>query len=368
MIFFLAFSVIYVGFLCWCRWHWGHISQVNTDTPPVQFSVIIPVRNEEKNIQSLLEDLKNQDYPLDLFEVLVVNDQSQDDTGPIVSQFIDDHHLDWKLLTVDGKTHGGKKRAISLGVQHARFEHILTSDGDCHVNRRWLKSFSDAYQVNDMMMITGPVQMKGDSLFTRLQAAEFAGLIGIGAATLHSANPTMCNGANLSYKREVFFEVGGYSGNESIPSGDDEFLLQKIFNRYPEKVRFLKNSDAIVSTGAKETLTELSNQRIRWSSKWRFHKSWFIKLMALMLFANYLSMFVALLEVTQSSQWIIWSVIMLTRWLGLLYFSYPVIQFFRIRGVVWLSFLIEIIYPFFVIFLGIASIFGKYSWKGRYYS
>lgn len=369
MIIFIAFSVIYIGFLLWIRWHWTKIKVLQaTEDTDISFSVLIPIRNESENIINLLSDLKRQEYPKEQFEVIIIDDQSSDDSHQKVSDFIRSNDVDWKLISVNENDGSGKKYAITSGVSVAKNDYIITVDGDCSVGRKWLAAYATQYALHQSKMVTGPVNMRGYGLFQRLQGLEFSGLIGIGAATLRSGNPTMCNGANLSYHKATFDEVHGYQGNENIPSGDDEFLLQKIYKRYPDRVSFLKSSDAIVDTQAKMTFLDLLSQRIRWSSKWRFHKSFFIKLMAMMGFLNYLSLFMSILEMTQNNQWVFLSIVLCLRWVALFYFSYPIAQFFSKKDVLWMSLMIEIIYPFFVIFLGIASIFGKYSWKGRHYS
>ena len=368
MIVFVAFSSVYVIFLVWCRWHWDKTKMVESTTEIIRFSILVPVRNEQEKILTLLESIRNQDYPKDTYEVIVINDQSEDETESVVRSFLEEHTLKWKLVSVDGGEKGGKKNAITLGVKEASHEYIITTDGDCYFNQHWLNSYASIYQQYKAVMVTAPVKMKSSSLFTAMQSLEFGCLIGVGAATLKSGNPTMCNGANLSYKKSVFQEVNGYQGNDNIPSGDDEFLLQKIYRKYSDRVYFLKSSDAIAYTDAKQSFGELLNQRIRWSSKWRFHKSIFIKLMAMLVFLNYLALFVAGIESFAGGYSLVFLGVVLIRWISLLYFSYPLAQFFKISNVVWISLLLEIIYPFFVFFLGIASIFGKYSWKGRYYS
>ena len=368
MIIFIAFSVLYILFLLWSRWHWMRIQTPQKSVQEVRFSIIVPIRNEQENIEGLLQSLLAQDYPKVEYEVIIINDQSEDDTHEVVNRFIQNNGLNWILHNVPSEESGGKKNAITKGVELAQFEYIVTTDGDCVVEPGWLNAYAAAYCKSEKVMVSAPVKMKGFNWFTRLQSIEFGGLIGIGAATLQSGNPTMCNGANLSYKKSVFEEVEGYKGNDNIPSGDDEFLLQKVFKKYPNAVSFLKVPEAIVQTDAKASLMELVNQRVRWSSKWKFHKSMFIKLMAMFIFMNYLSLIVGGLESFSDQALLPFIGVLFIRWLALLYFSYPLAQFFRISGVVWLSLLLEIIYPFFVIFLGIASIFAKYSWKGRYYS
>ena len=92
-------------------------------------------------------------------------------------------------------------------------------------------------------------------------------LQGITGASVFKKVHAMCNGANLAYQKDVFFEVGGFEGIDQVASGDDMLLMHKIQTRYPNEIMFLKSKDVIVTTRAAESLKEFINQRIRWASK-----------------------------------------------------------------------------------------------------
>lgn len=370
MIFFVAFSLLYIIFLLWARYMWNRIPEAPKAVVEnhATFSVIIPVRNESNNIEQLLQDINMQGYPQDRFEVVVVDDHSDDGTFALAKDFLEGTTLQYRMISLTEFGVKGKKNAITEAVRSSTMQYILTVDGDCRVGTGWIAAYNKCYQQNELVMITGPVKMESNDFFTRLQACEFSGLIMIGASSLQSGNPGMCNGANLSYQREAFSAVGGYLGNENVPSGDDEFLLQKIFRAFGDRAAFLKNEDAIVSTCAKQSFGALLNQRIRWSSKWKFHKSVYIKTLALLIFLSYVALFAGLVDSVVNQNFVVFSGMMFIRWIALWYFSIPVTQFLGIRRVLGVTLVIEIIYPFFVTFLGIASIFGKYTWKGRYYS
>ena len=109
--------------------------------------------------------------------------------------------------------------------------------------------------------------MKKKSLFERMQTLEFGYLIGVGAAFIGNGRASTCNGANLAYRKDIFYEVGGFKGIDDLASGDDELLLQKVSARYPGKIGFLKRYEAVVFTHAKPNLKEFMRQRKRWASK-----------------------------------------------------------------------------------------------------
>ncbi|WP_246229550.1 glycosyltransferase family 2 protein [Mucilaginibacter humi] len=100
-----------------------------------------------------------------------------------------------------------------------------------------------------------------------MQTLEFSFLIGVGAAFIGNGRASTCNGANFAYRKDTFYEVGGFTGIDELASGDDELLLQKVAERFPGKIGFLKFRDAIVYTHAKYNLKEFLQQRRRWASK-----------------------------------------------------------------------------------------------------
>ena len=145
-------------------------------------------------------------------------------------------------------------------------------------------------------MVFGGVKLEGSSFFSALQSHEFLSLIGTGAATLWYGLPSMCNGANLAFRKAIFFEVGGYANNLHIPSGDDEFLMRKIFQLFPEGIQFVSDSDAVVSTPASLALKEFVHQRVRWAGKWKHNVSSWNAVVAIFIFCFQLSVLMLSIE------------------------------------------------------------------------
>ncbi len=327
------------------------------------FSIIIPVRNEVNNLSRLLESIHQQDYPDEKFEIIVVDDSSEDGT---LEQVKSESHSGLKFLSLSGGKKG-KKAAIELGVANATKEIILTTDGDCRVPQTWLSSFNQAFDERTKMVV-GPVKMTYSNFLGALQSFDFSILIGYAASLVGMGIPSMSNGANLAYRREVFGEVGGYSGNDQIPSGDDEFLLLKVVKKHPSGIRFLKDSGAVVSTEPKPGFMELLNQRIRWLSKWTLHKNPKIIVSVIAILIDNLAMILCILGLIFG---------FLPAWVGLV-----LVGRFLIKGLFsmqtnkllqgktnWLAVIVyEFIYPFYVVLLSLASIFGYYTWKGRKYT
>jgi cellulose synthase/poly-beta-1,6-N-acetylglucosamine synthase-like glycosyltransferase len=216
-------------------------------------------------------------------------------------------------------------------------------------------------------MVIGPVRIETDeTFFSKIQAIEFSSLIGSGAATLEFGVPTMCNGANLAFRKDVFNEVNGYDGNEKIASGDDEFLLRKISARHSIGISFNNSPDSIVSTGPQKALSQFISQRLRWAGKWKHHRDSKSKILALSVFVFHVMVLSLpiLFAVQVMSGFQVLSLLASKFMLEFIFLS-SVTSWLGIRWN-WLSFLLlQLIYPIYAIYIGLTSLFFNPSWKGR---
>ncbi len=335
-----------------------------------KISVVVPVRNEEENIENLLNDLINQNYPDDDYEIIVVDDDSDDDTMTIVNRKkLETSNLESIKLAAKKNFNGSfKKVAISTAIKHAHGDIIACTDGDCRLSENWLSSINQAFNETKSDMILGPVILNGQKTIQKFVSVEFSILHSIGVSSLALGIPTFCNGANLAYRKYTFKEVNGYDGNLHLPSGDDEFLMHKIFAKNPDKVHFNKSIEAVASSKAPATWNELINQRIRWASKWPYYENKTSIFLAVITFFFFLSN--ALLIVLFLAGIIEFKLLLIFFGTKLIvdgiYYK-KISKFFRKKTLTDKLIVLEFIYPFFVIFLGFASIFGKYKWKGRAY-
>ena len=329
--------------------------------------MIIAVRNEEHTILNLLRDLNHQDYPFQNFEVIVIDDFSTDKTCEIIRDYHPAYNLQLLSLPEPFRHFSNKKRAISQGIDLSTGELIISTDGDCRVGSKWLSSMEYVYAHQGAKMITGPVTFfSSGNIFKQMQTIEFASLIGSGAASLNLGYPNMCNGANLAYEKKVFYEVKGYEGFENIASGDDEFLMHKIYEKYPGKVVFLKSREAIVTTEAKVNLRDFANQRKRWASKWGHYRIKSIKLLAFFIFLYNLSLLaMVIMTLTGDFPPIILLEQILIKICIEFVFLKRVLGFFGKKMQFFTFYLLQMVHPFYITFFALSSLSGKYEWKGR---
>ncbi|NIJ55098.1 glycosyltransferase [Dyadobacter arcticus] len=364
------FIASYAVFTITITFFWKGIkpASVARDISSVRISVIIPVRNEAENIGVLLEDLASQLLPANQFEVLVMDDSSSDDTALIVSGFASKTSCDIRVISLPNiPTTSPKKRAIETAVMQAKGNLIVTTDGDCRVGPGWLLSIANYYAETGAKLISAPVTfLKENTLAHHLQTVEFASLIGSGASAIAAGYPSLCNGANLTYEKQVFLDVNGFEGVKHIASGDDEFLMHKVAARYPDGVHFLKDPEAIVATKAHTSWKAFFRQRKRWASKWKHYQSKTPLILAVYIFLCNFSLVVGCFlwlagAVTGQEYLAIVAVKCIPEW----FFLGSILNFLRKPGSIFYIPITQIIYPFYVCFFGLVSQRPEYEWKGR---
>lgn len=230
-------------------------------------TVIVAARNEEKTIADCLASILDQDYKKSRYEVVVIDDGSDDRTAKIVQSLAKKNpRLRLLLLPPDGnETVGRKPKAISMAIKETKGDIILTTDADCVVPAGWIRGMV-SYFAKTTALVAGPViDRKEKNLAAELARLEFLGLITTAAGLIGSGKPMICNGANLAYRRSAFLAAGGFGEEDRF--SDDETLMQRIHMRGIGSIAFSKNPDTIVITPSPSSLSEFLRQRIRWASK-----------------------------------------------------------------------------------------------------
>lgn len=233
-------------------------------------SVLVSARNEEENIEECLSSLLSQSYPSHLYEVLIADDRSSDQTGAIVQKWAERHPGRVKLLTIQSCAEGlsPKKQAISQLMEMATGEIICTTDADCIVSPRWIESHVQEYMPH-VEMVVGHSEFdpafKGGWL-QPVQALEFLSHSIIAAGSIGAGFPLTCTGNNLSYRKSLFEKVGGFGGVEHILSGDDDLLLRKVARQNPRSIQYCLHSGSFVTTRPQLSGWGLLTQRSRWAS------------------------------------------------------------------------------------------------------
>lgn len=361
----IVLLVTYCILILFYRSGWGQvIPYESTDTDPsVKISVVIAARNEEENIGALLNSLKNQTYPFTLFEVIVVDDHSTDNTALIVSQF-----SFAKLIKLEfDNINSYKKKAIEAGIAAAGGDLIVTTDADCMAPPDWLKIIARFKEKTNAVFIAAPVSMNyKTSVLQIFQSLDFMVLQGITAASVQKKIHNMCNGANLAYERKIFFEVNGFAGIDQVASGDDMLLMQKIAARHPDRIAYLLSDKAIITTHAEKTWKGFFNQRIRWASKATAYND--IKIFSALFLVYFFNCSLLALFLTgfwTHKLWLWLAGLLLIKIAIELLFLTPVARFFSKERIMnWFP-VFQPLHIFYTVIAGFLGMFGNFEWKGR---
>jgi cellulose synthase/poly-beta-1,6-N-acetylglucosamine synthase-like glycosyltransferase len=305
-----------------------------------------------------------------MFEILAVNDASEDTSEELWQKFRKEHpQLNLRLLNNIRTSGSPKKDAISLAISASDYDFIVTTDADCVVPQEWLKNFNSAIEGTAAKAIAGPVALKTEgSKMSFLRGFQEMEILSLQAATIGGFGvdlPFMCNGANFCYSKKAFMQVGGFEGNHEFASGDDIFLLEK-FRQKGLKPIFLKSPEAIVQTSATKSWSGLFSQRVRWAAKAAAYKSTFSKGVGLIVFLMNFSLVLATPGTIANAlpAWLL-SFMFLIKFNVDFLLIYNSAKFFGRKQAVKSYFFNSILYPFFSSMVVFYSLFSGFNWKGR---
>jgi cellulose synthase/poly-beta-1,6-N-acetylglucosamine synthase-like glycosyltransferase len=350
-------------------------------------SVLIPARNEAANIGQCIASLEQQSYPKSLYQVIVIDDHSTDDTHTIVAGLYppEMNLIYTRLIDLTSPQNAYKKLAIQTGISLSSGELIVTTDADCRFHPGWLSTLAAFYEEKGAKFIAAPVRMGSPdhpipnpttdhaitsparpTFLSIFQILDFITLQGITGASVYKRFHSMCNGANLAFEKQAFLEVDGYQGIDSIPSGDDMLLMHKIFRKYPDKVFFLKSSNAIVTTRPETTWKAFIHQRVRWASKAdRYDDKRIFRVLLLVYLVN-LMFLILPVAACWNSWWLLLLVIgLLAKTMLEFPFVYFVAGFFDQQVPMRWFPLLEPFHILYTVVIGWMGKFSGYHWKDR---
>jgi len=368
----LAIAYVMVMSIYTLTWRKLPVWEIPADfQPSTTVTILIPARDEAENILPCLHSILAQSYPKALWEAIILDDHSTDATPALVKNLQEPNirllHL--ADFVQNGETQSFKKKAIEIGIAHAQGDLIVTTDADCLTQANWLALLVSYYEKTGSKFIAAPVNFHRErNALERFQSLDFLGMMGITGAGIHGQFMRMCNGANLAYAKSVFYEVDGFAGIDHLASGDDMLLMQKVAERYPQGIGYVKNRAATTFTTAKPTLQSFINQRLRWATKSASYREWLVTfiLAVVFLFCAMIVGSVVLIPVFKLS-----AIKLLLGLLGVkvvmdYIFLRQMAAFFHRADLLrtfWPSFFMHIAY---IVGIGLlANLVKEYDWKGR---
>lgn len=351
-------------------WHKQQTFYLPEDYDPHTFiSIIIPARNESRNISHCIDSLLAQRYPRELFEIIVVDDHSEDNTADIVRAYPNENircislaeHLSGEQLN------SYKKAALTAAISQAKGELIVTTDADCMAPNLWLAHIAARYEQDEPVMIAGPVIFTTNHSPVQIfQLIDFMSMQGITAAAHALKLGNMSNGANLAFTKSAWEQVNGYDGIVHLASGDDYLLMMKLSKQYPGRIAYLKSPYAIVSTLPQPDWKSLLQQRIRWASKSGKYDDKRLTAILLLVYVFNLALFlVGLCAINNGVFMSLISLMLLVKIVTEFLFLIPVAQFFNRRYIFRYFIVMQPLHIVYIVVAGFLGLVGKYEWKGR---
>lgn len=260
-------------------------------------SVIIACRNEDQNILKVISCLKEQNFDKNKLELIFINDHSEDKTLELLEKEQQNCSYIQVVNLKDSIT--GKKNAIREGVKVATGDVVLCTDADCEMGGRWIQTIVNYFEDSSCKFISAPVVLnQDDHLFYMYQQLELLSLVSTSAAAIGLNKATLCNGANLAFRRNDYLEIN-QKDFEKFRT-DDLSLLHYFKDKFKNSIHFVKDIEAIVYTDSQDSIVSYFSQKMRWISSSRYFTDSYIILISFLVYLVNLLLFYSFLQIIYS--------------------------------------------------------------------
>ncbi len=372
MIIFLSlfFSILYFLLIIWFSDTLNKSSDIDIDSDKIEeklpfISVIIAAHNEERNIPTLLKNLKLQTYNKKLYEIIIIDDRSNDKTSQIIKDNLNENI---KLIKIDETPIGwsNKKWALNEGIKLSKGQIIVQTDADCVPNKKWLETTVKAFSEENTGFVCGPSPLYSNNKIERIIQLENNAQDAFSAAGMMNNLTLSCTGRNMAFLKDIFIEIDGYDGIEHLKSGDDDLLLHKIKKNTNYKLKFLLKENASVYSYAPSSVNDFINQRLRFASKGLFYYSWkadfSLRLVLPLLYLTNFFISICIIKFAASS-YQLWLLPWLIKSIADFYFTYNYYTKLKQQWNLFDCIILSFIHPFYVVIFGGLGPLLNVKWK-----
>ena len=242
---------------------------VSEEKKPV--SVVICAKNEYHNLVRFLPLVLEQDYPE--FEVIVVNDASDDDTFYLLRELSDKYaHLKVVNLLQNLNFYVGKKFPLSIGIKSATYPTLLLTDADCYpAGPHWIESMQSVFTDKTEIVLGYGAYLPQPGLLNLLIRFDTLNVAMQYMSLALCHLPYMGVGRNLAYQKELFHKVGGFIDHYKISSGDDDLFINEVANGVNTRIQ--PAAEAITYSRPKQTFASWYRQKKRHLTTGGFYKT-----------------------------------------------------------------------------------------------
>ncbi len=331
---------------------------------PQKLSVIIAARNEEDNIESLLQALISQNYSNESYEVVIANDRSTDTTATILEEYSIKYPELVRYVTVESQKPNliGKKNALTEAIAISKHDILVFTDADCTPDSEWLSEMNKAF-TGDVDFVGGYSPLILDNKFNQnIKNLERAFFFGISAGSFGLNLPLTVTGRNMAYRKSLFEKVNGYSGIGTIRSGDDDLMMFKLAP-YIRNYSYLLGEEGIVPSKDRSAINDQVNLETRRYSKLRYHPRYLQVTSGLVFLFFILLLIDTILFALGVMDFDVWFRIIIIKSIGELLFITNYLKLIGRTGLIKTYPILGIYYVIHFLWFGLKGTFGNYKWK-----
>lgn len=267
VLFFISFSIYFARalfFVLGSKKGRIKFKDIHIDNFPF-VSIVVPARDEENNILMCLDSIFKSEYPKDKFEIIVVNDRSNDKTRQYVESYVS-NNINLRLINIENdneKLIPGKPGALDIGIKAAKGDYVLMTDADCEVNKKWILSIVKTFVEKKSDQVASFTLVKHNNFFDKYQAIEWILMHTMASGGIGYKFPLGCFGNNTAIRKDMYLKIGGYA-NLEFSVTEDLALLQAV-HKAKGKVDYICHRDSTVRTLPIKNISDYLKQRKRWA-------------------------------------------------------------------------------------------------------
>lgn len=229
-------------------------------------TVLIAVRNEEQNIEESLKCALSQSYPMDKYEVIIADDRSSDRTPEIVKRYCSENSNLRYVRVDDSDTVIPKKTALMRGLDIAKGEIIVSTDGDCIFSKEWLASINTCFSDKVGMVIGHTNYTRPDTFWKGIDNIDYFSQRALGVAFAGIGSAYTCTASNFAYRREIYNNNREDFSKLKVRPAEDNYFLHCVHTKSKYTFSIPTDKESIVSTNGASSFSHFMNQRFRWGA------------------------------------------------------------------------------------------------------
>lgn len=263
--FFIFISVIYVFSMIFMTWGLSHIKRYSQDQKHF-ISVVIAAHNEESFLENCLNCIVQQDYPNNLFEVIIADDRSTDKTSEIIASFCTRYKNFHSVRLARGEKFVPKKTALIKAITLAKGEFIVSTDADCEQPHTWISALNNLITDEIGMVIGHTKYPRPNNLGQGIDALDYFSQRALGVAFVGLGSVYTCTASNFAYRKSIILEnLHDFNQLKTRPA-EDNFILFCVYKNSSYKIAIADSPDSYVTTNGAQDFSHFLDQRFRWAA------------------------------------------------------------------------------------------------------